>query len=84
VKLLFATGRVLSVAALGELLVRPWFRWDGPPGRRQSHKNDTMGVGFPPTARIGVGAGPRGQALVTAVTPVGQSLLTLLSSNLQP
>ena len=44
----FAIGRVLSVAALGELLVRPWFRWDGPPGRRQSHKNDTMGVGLAP------------------------------------
>jgi hypothetical protein len=42
----FAIGRVQSVAALGELLVRPWFRWDGPPGRRQSHKNDTMGVGL--------------------------------------
>ena len=44
----FAIGRVLSVAAHGELLVRPWFRWDGPPGRRQSHKNDTMGVGLAP------------------------------------
>jgi hypothetical protein len=48
VKKSFAIGRVQSVAALGELLVRPWFRWDGPPGRRQSHKNDTMGVGLAP------------------------------------
>ena len=44
----FAIGRVLSVAALGELLVRPWFRWDGPPGRRQSHMHDIMGVGLAP------------------------------------
>ncbi len=44
----FAIGRVQSVASPGELLVRPSFRWDGTPGRRQSHKNDTMGVGSAP------------------------------------
>ena len=44
----FATGRVLSVASPGELIVHPSIRWDGPPGRRQSHKNDTLGVGLAP------------------------------------
>ena len=44
----FATGRVLSVASPGELPVHPSFRWDGLPGRCQSHKNDTMGVGLHP------------------------------------
>ena len=44
----FATGRVLSVASPGELPVHPSFRWDGPTGRCQSHKNDTMGVGVYP------------------------------------
>ena len=44
-----------------------------------SHTRTTQwALGYIPTVRIGVGAGPRGQALVTAVTPVGNSLLTLL------